>query len=135
MRIVLNTNVVIASLLSGSGSPAHTLSLVLNRSVTPLLDHRILAEYHEVATRSAFSFSRPLVDAVLARISEVAEHITALPLKLALPDPDDRCFVEVAVAGRADAVVTGNLKHFVPKNRKLTVPILTPRQFLDRLRR
>ena len=135
MRIVLDTNVLLSALLTGGGNPGHTLSLVLDRTVVVLLDARLLAEYHEVTSRSEFAISRPLRDAVLTRLDEVAEHITALPLKLALPDPDDRCFVEVAVAGQADAIVTGNVKHFVPRKGVLAVRVLTPRQFVDRLRR
>ena len=30
----------------------------------------------------------------------------------AMTDDDDRIFVEVALAGRADAIVTGNLRHY-----------------------
>jgi predicted nucleic acid-binding protein len=44
-------------------------------------------------------------------------------------------FVEVAVAGEADAIVTGNLKHFRPRHGKLSAPVLSPRAFVDRLRR
>ncbi len=36
----------------------------------------------------------------------------AAPIDLAMVDPDDRVFVEVARTGRADAIVTGNGKHF-----------------------
>jgi uncharacterized protein len=48
----------------------------------------------------------------------------------ALPDPDDRPFIEVALSGRADAVVTGNVRHFPPD---LGVVVLSPRALLQRL--
>lgn len=38
--------------------------------------------------------------------------VVAPPLKVELPDPDDLMFVEVALASQADAIVTGNKKHF-----------------------
>jgi hypothetical protein len=34
-----------------------------------------------------------------------------------------------------DALVTGNTKHFRAHRGKIDIPILTPRQFLDRLTR
>lgn len=30
----------------------------------------------------------------------------------ALPDPDDQPFLDVAIAGTASAIVTGNMRHF-----------------------
>lgn len=60
--------------------------------------------------------------------------VVAHPLKLTLPDPDDRIFVEVANAGMADANITGNVGHFQPKRGSLLVPVL-PRQLVDRMRR
>jgi predicted nucleic acid-binding protein len=54
---------------------------------------------------------------------------------MALPDADDRMFVEVALAGGADAIVTGNVRHFVPRRGTLGVLVCTPREFVDRMRR
>ena len=69
-------------------------------------------------------------------LNAVSEHVPNRPLRLALPDPEDRMFVEVAVHGRADLIVTGNTRHFVPTDGShLAVPVLTPRQFTDQLRR
>ncbi len=47
-----------------------------------------------------------------------------------LPDPDDEIYLATAVAGGAQALVTGNLRHF-PQAICGTVAILTPRQLLD----
>jgi predicted nucleic acid-binding protein len=40
--------------------------------------------------------------------------VVAAPTAVELPDPDDRAFVEVALSGGADALVTGNRRHFLP---------------------
>ena len=48
-----------------------------------------------------------------------------------LPDPDDLRFVEVAITGNADMLVTGNMKHFSGlKERGVTV--VFPAQCLER---
>ena len=54
-------------------------------------------------------------------------------MPVALPDPDDAPFLEVAVAGGADALVTGNVAHFRRAAASIDIPVLTPRGFLDRL--
>ena len=135
MRIVLDTNVLVSAMLTGGGAPDFALQLVLQGEVTLLADSRILAEYDEVTSRARVKFDdreRRIPPDVLANI---AEPVIAKPLRGSLPDADDRVFVEVAIAGRADAIVTGNARHLIPKKGKLTVPVLSPRQVVDRLRR
>lgn len=135
MRIVLDTNVLVSAMLTGGGAPDFLLQLVLQGTVVLLADSRILAEYDEVTARARFNFGDKERRILLDMLAYLAEPVVASPLRVSLPDPDDRVFVEVAVAGGADAIVTGNTRHFVPKRGELTVPVLTPRQFVDRLRR
>ncbi len=135
MRIVLDTNVLVSAMLTGGGTADFALQLVLQGTVVLLADSRILAEYDEVTARPQFKFDDKERRLLLGILTDLAEPVVARPLRLALPDPDDRVFVEVAIAGGADAIITGNLKHFVLKKGELLVPILTPRQFVDRMRR
>jgi uncharacterized protein len=135
VRIVLDTNVLVSAMLSGGGAPDMTLQLVLQGAVTLLADSRALAEYDEVTARPLFAFDAAERRLLLETLGAIAEPVVARPLRLALPDPEDRVFVEVAVAGRADAIVTGNVRHFVPRRGTLPVPVLTPRQLVDRMRR
>ena len=135
MRIVLDTNVLVSTMLTGGGAPDFALQLVLQGAVTLLADSRILAEYDDVTARARFGFDEKERRILLDVLTYIAEPVVAGPLRLSLPDPEDRVFVEVAVAGAADAIVTGNTRHFIPKRGKSTVPVLTPRQFVDRLRR
>jgi len=135
VRIVLDTNVLVSAMLTGGGAPDQVLQLILQRAVTLLTDSRILAEYDEVTARPAFRFKESERIALVDLLERIAEPVVAAPIRLALPDPDDRMFVEVAMAGGADAVVTGNIRHFIPKRGKAPVPIFTPRQLVERLRR
>jgi len=50
-------------------------------------------------------------------------------LKSHLPDPDDEPFLEIALAAKAMAIVTGNKRHF-PKREYEGVKILSPAEFL-----
>ena len=135
MRIVLDTNVLVSTMLTGGGAPDFALQLVLQGEATLLADSRILAEYDEVTACPRFGFDDKERKLLLEILAGIAEPVVAEPLRLSLPDPDDRVSVEVAMAGGADAIVTGNTRHFIPKKGELSVSVITPRQFVDRLRR
>jgi putative PIN family toxin of toxin-antitoxin system len=132
VRIVLDTNVVVSALLVGGSVPAQVLELAIGRRCTLVVDHRIVAEYRAVLERGVFPFSDALRSDFFAVVAR-SEWITAEPLGLRLTDPGDRPFLETAVSGAVDALVTGNVKHFRVREGRLAIPILTPRAFLERL--
>lgn len=130
----MDTNVLVSAMLSGGGAADQVLQAALQGAVLLLADSRILAEHDEATTRPAFRFDEAERRALLDALERIAEPVVASPMRLSLPDPDDRMFVEVALAGRADAIVTGNTRHFVPRKGRLGITVLTPRQLVDRLR-
>ena len=130
MKIVLDTNVLVSGFLSPSGAPAAILRSVLAGRIAVCFDERILAEYRDVLTRGKFRFDRSRVNRVLAIIELHGTPVLAEPLHLELPDPDDAMFIEVAAAGDANCVVTGNLKHFQTGSAH-GVRVISPRAFLE----
>ncbi len=135
MRVVLDTNVIVSALLSGGGTADAAVQIILQGAATLLTDSRILAEYDEVTSRARFGFVEVERRTLLDVLAQISEPVVARPLRLSLPDPDDRVLVEVAVAGSADVIVTGNVKHFVPRRGVFGVAVQSPRQFVDAMRR
>lgn len=123
MRLVVDTNVIVAGLLRADGPPGRIVDSILRQSFVVLHDDRILGEYEAVLSRPRFAFDRASVQVVLAFIRDVGERVLAPALELRCSDPGDQPFLEVAVAGHADALVTGNRRHF-PETR--AVRIVTP---------
>jgi putative PIN family toxin of toxin-antitoxin system len=132
-RIVVDTNVLATASLTPFGAPARVLDTVLARQVRLLYDDRILAEYGEVLVRAKFGFNPGDVADLLAFLRSEGQGIAAPSLGLPVLDPDDAMFVEVAVAGRADALVTGNKVYFAPDGCRV-IPVLSPVEFLAALR-
>jgi putative PIN family toxin of toxin-antitoxin system len=130
VRIVLDTNVVVAGLLGESSPPAQIVDLCLSGDVQLVLDGRMLAEYDEVLRRPELALD-PADVAAFLQATTYAERTVGVPLPLTFPDPGDLPFVEVAVAAAVDAIVTGNVKHFRPSEGRLAIEVLTPRQFID----
>ena len=129
MKIVLDTNVLVAGLLSPFGTPAQVLQLILAGKVGLCVDARIITEYRDVLTRSKFGFDADAVADLMEFLEQIAETVAPTPWGLELPDPADAMFLEVALTGQADYLVTGNLKHF-PARKRREVKVTTPAQFL-----
>lgn len=129
MRVVIDTNVLVSGIINPHGPPGRVVDFIVSLALTPLYDDRIFSEYRDVLLRPVFGFRRNDVSALLDFIEFSGEYITAGPVNVVLPDPDDLPFVEVAIAGMADALVTGNTKHFTA--RRHGVSILTPAALLN----
>lgn len=132
MKIVLDTNVLVSGILSPHGPPAAVLRALLTERVCLCFDERILSEYRDVLSRGKFAFDRELVAEVLSFLEAAGFRTLAQPLDLALPDPADQMFLEVAVFGQADFLVTGNLRHF-PSSARQGIAVVSPREFLGAL--
>lgn len=128
MKVVVDTNVLVAGLLNPAGPPGRVIDLVLNREVTACFDDRILAEYRAVLLRPAFAFEPSDVEALLDYMKSTGSHVVATPLPVVLPDPDDGKFLEAALAAGAERLITGNIRHFLPKRRH-GVRVVEPREF------
>jgi len=133
VRVVLDTNVLVAGLLNPPGPCGRLLDLVLDGVARVCVDRRILQEHEEVLRRPQFAFSPAAVAEVLAYMQSLGDPVPALPLAANLPDADDLPFLEVAAAAEA-VLVTGNLRHY-PKKAAGRVAVVTPAECLELLRR
>ena len=130
MRLVVDTNVLVSGLLSPFGPPGVIVRLVAAGRLNLCYDARIVAEYTEVLRRPTFPFNSDEIGALTAQIEAGGELISPVPLAAPLPDPDDEPFLEVAIAARAEFLVTGNGHHF-PRDRRAGVRVVSPREFVD----
>ena len=129
MRIVLDTNVLVAGLLTPFGTCGEIVRMLTSGEITLCVDARILFEYREVLRRSRFGFDPGMVAILMEYVENSAETVPTVPLPKSLPDPDDDPFLEVALAAKAHCLVTGNRKHF-PVRSRAGVRVLSPREFL-----
>ena len=134
MKIVLDTNVLVAGLLKPFGTPGEIVRMTSAGMLALCYDARILDEYREVLLRPKFHFE-PSEVKVLLDVIESSGHLTASgPLPERLPDADDEVFLEIALAAFSDCLVTGNSKHF-PRGKCCGMKIVTPVEFLKLYRK
>lgn len=113
MRIVIDTNIVVSGLRQPRGNPGHVLIMMRTGAIVPVYDTRIFTEYAEVCGRPRLRLAAADVEQLLGDVVRLGERVDqALPAAFVLPDPDDQVFLDVALTGRADAIVTGNRRDF-----------------------
>ena len=130
MKVVLDTNVLVSGLLTPYGTSGEIVRMVSAGKLILLYDSRILLEYEEVLHRSKFQFDRGQVDLLIDFIKKNGQVASTSPLQKNLPDPDDEPFLEIAISGDAECLVTGNKVHYPRKSRK-GIKILTPTEFIN----
>ena len=138
VRLVVDTNVVIAAFRSSSGASNELLRQAASGAFRLLCSTALFLEYEAVLgrleVRAATGHSLEDVESVMDAIAAIAEpvdlHFRTRPT---LRDPNDEMVLEVASNGDADYIVTHNLRVFAPA-LELGIAVVAPREILRRLR-
>lgn len=138
MRLVLDTNVVVAALRSPSGASAALLEQALDRRFTLLLSIPLVLEYEgsctDPAQRIASGLSESEVGTIVSALCAVAERVQAWFLwRPQLRDPADEMVLETAVNGSANALVTFNRRDFGDAPDAFGIEMLSPGQALGKI--
>lgn len=131
MILVIDTNVFVSGLISSEGHPGRILDYFLDGRFILALDDRIYFEYSTVIKRKKFGFDKKDIATLLKFIKDTALFVTPEKINIKLPDPSDLKFVEVAKTAEADALITGNTKHF--EIVRDIIRILTPKDAWEKL--
>ena len=126
---VIDTNVLVSSMLKGSSIPGIIIDKAINGPIIPLLNDEILEEYEEVLLRNKFGFEEQDVRTLIEELRKRAIYLDRTQSEEAFEDPDDVVFYEIVMTARTavDAyLITGNKKHFPIK-----AYVVTPREMLE----
>ena len=133
-KIVLDTNVVVASLIS-NGIPFKIINeLAFENKVTVCISGPIFEEYVEVLSRPKFSVFKDFksrAETFITKIQEVAvKYSPDIKLNVISDEADNR-FLELSVYAKADYLITGNTNDFT-EDKYENVDIVTPREYWDK---
>jgi predicted nucleic acid-binding protein len=111
--------------------------MVLNGEFRPLISVPLVLEYEAVLTRpehlASSASAQANVDIVKAFcLMGEAVHISHR-LRPQLVDADDEFVLEAAYHGRADAIVTLNIRDFLTAARRFRIAALKPGEMLERI--
>lgn len=131
-RVVIDTNVLISSLFFTTSTPAQAVDKAVTKAeliaTTETLRELIGKLYSPKFDRYV---RRERRDALLERVASLVEIIDVLQSIRASRDPKDDKFLEAAVNGRADVIVTGD-KDLLDLNPFRGIAIVTPAAYLAR---
>jgi putative PIN family toxin of toxin-antitoxin system len=130
MRVVVDTNVFISG-FRNSGKPRIVLEQAVAGAYTLILSEMIRLEIEAILSRK-LGWSKPIADPRFEQLVGLAETVCPAHTVTDCDDPDDNMFLEAAVEGCADCVVSGD-GHLLRMKTFRGIEILTVSDFLLRL--
>ncbi|MGK7880065.1 MAG: putative toxin-antitoxin system toxin component, PIN family [Crocosphaera sp.] len=129
-RYIIDTNVLISAILLPDSTAYNAYIKALDTGIL-LASSSTLAEYSEVILRSKFDrySSQERRQVFLNQLIQDVEKITIIEEVDACRDPKDNKFLEVAVNGMADMLITGD-NDLLDLNPFRGIIIITPADFV-----
>jgi putative PIN family toxin of toxin-antitoxin system len=139
VRLVLDTDVVVAAMRSPTGASAELLRKIDNGVATMLLTVALALEYEAICTLAEHRLASGLsaIDAGLYvdTLIEMAEPVQLFfRWRPQLRDPGDELVLEAAVNGQADAIVTFNEKDLREARKSFGIEVIRPGEALRRIK-
>jgi putative PIN family toxin of toxin-antitoxin system len=138
MRVVLDTDIVVAGMRSPSGASAATLMAARSGRITLLATVALFIEYEAICQRAehrdAAGLSRSETKLFLDGLAHMVEEIEAHFLwRGRLRDANDEMVLDAAINGRADAIVTFNRRDYGRVPAEFGIDVLLPGDVLARI--
>ena len=138
-RVVLDTSVIVAGLRTRHGAANRVLRLVADGRLVLLATPPLFLEYEDVLGRPEHRLVHGLtpeaIEEFLAELAALVEPVGIhFQWRPQVRDPSDEMVLEAAINGRADALVTYNIKHFAVPGERFGIPILRPVDVLGKVR-
>jgi putative PIN family toxin of toxin-antitoxin system len=138
LRVVLDTNVFVSSLLSTQGLPAQVLHAWREGRYMLVTSPPIIAEIVEVLESPRISKKYLIGQEDIEHLVDLLKTDTILvpgraAVKGSVPqDPRDEVFLACAIDAKADCIVSGD-RHLLDLRTYRGIPILTVNEFAEKL--
>lgn len=133
MKVVIDTTVIISSLISSSGPPAQIIELWVADKITVCLSAEIVEEYIGVLLRPKFNSLGSAIERykIISGLIELDNTIIVNPdfvLNIIQEDPDDNIFLACAVEAKAKIIISGD-DHLLGLAEFQGIQIIRPADF------
>lgn len=136
-RVVIDTNVVISGLINPTGAPGRVVAAMLDGRLTAVVTPELAGEMADVVARPGPA-TRIDDDTVGALLELVWPGLPAVQIDVHIRDVGDHIVLAAAVAGDAEAIVTGDRDLLADETlvawlAERGIAVLTPTDLLARL--
>jgi len=136
MRVVIDTNILVRALIRPRGSVGPLLLRLRSGHFTLLYTQSLLEELVDVLSRphlrNKYGVTEDDVKTVVALLLLRGEAVSVSQSLTVCRDPKDDKFLETAMAGRADVIVSGD-EDLLVLDPFEGIPIVSPAEFLRSL--
>ena len=130
MKIVLDTNVFISGVFF-TGPPYKILKAWRDGRIQILISEEIIEEYRRVGELLSKQFSDIEFGPILQLLTINAEFVQSRKLTAQVcEDPDDDKFLECAISGKSNLIVSGD-NHLLKVSGRRGIEVIRPRNFVD----
>ncbi len=133
MRAVVDTNIFVSALIRPNGKPGLIIQNLRDGNFTLLYSDVLLNEWLDVLScpriQNKYHITYEDIQTVLMLILLRGEAVKSNRQITTCRDPKDNQFLEIAVAGQADVIVSGD-KDLLVLDPFENIPIVTPYKFL-----
>ena len=129
IKVVIDTNVLVSALINTRGTVSALLDRFIAGEFEAVISNDIFQEYEDVFYRKDFNFSS---EKIVVLLKFLEKFILPLPISYHInicQDFEDNKFLECAMEGAVDFIVTGNKKRF-PISEYKGIKIVSPAEFL-----
>lgn len=132
MKVVIDTNVFVASFLNPAGTPRKIIDLWKDGPIVLCLCAGIIEEYIEVLSRLGLEGESELEELLEVFRRKVHIHFVAIDrqIKAVAADPEDDKFLECALSAQASLIVSGD-KHLLNLKSYKDIRVVSPSQFIS----
>ncbi len=140
MRVVFDTNIFISMLIWRNKELEFLYDLFQQNKITVSVNIQIIQEITRVLNYPKFAIPLQKADLTAEKIISAIINdclifsSSAKPLKIIKDDPSDNIILDCAQSSGADFIVSGD-KHLLNLKSFQNIPILTPRQFINRFKK
>jgi len=139
MNVVIDTNVWISALISKEGFGRDIIRLALMDKITPQINTSLFLEYEAIMKRKKIqdlcSLSITEQDELLKAFLSTCKWNEVFYLwRPNLHDKNDDFVIELAVASNSKVIITDNKKDIAFGELQFNFEVLTPQEFLERIK-
>ena len=140
MKVVLDTDVMVAAIRSKNGASRYLLKSALNRKLTIAVSVPLMIEYEAIMTRedhlNAAGLSAEDVAVLLDAVAAVAKPVELFfHWRPMLKDANDDMVLETAVNGGIEGLVTFNEKDFASVEQRFSITVMSPAETVQKHRK